>query len=60
MSDKEQVIVYVKTVKNYKPGISSDVRSYANDPFFVKKREEAIAYIKKVGLPPQFADRMPK
>ena len=31
--------------------VSSEVRSYANDPFFVKKAEEARAMIKRVGLP---------
>ena len=31
--------------------VSSEVRSYANDPFFVKKAEEAREMIKRVGLP---------
>jgi len=31
--------------------VSRKVRSYADDPFFVKKAEEAKATIKKIGLP---------
>jgi len=31
--------------------VSKSVRSYANDPFFVKKAEEARKTIEKVGLP---------
>jgi hypothetical protein len=31
--------------------VSSEVRSYANHPFFVKKAEEARETIKRVGLP---------
>jgi len=31
--------------------INSRVRSFAKDPYFVKKTEEAKATIKKVGLP---------
>lgn len=33
--------------------ISEHVKSYANDPFFVKKAEEARKTIEKVGLPKQ-------
>jgi len=33
-------------------GIVSDtVRSYANEPFFIKKAEEAAEALKRVGLP---------
>ena len=31
--------------------VSNEVRSYANDPFFVKKAEEARETIRRVGLP---------
>jgi len=31
--------------------VSKSVKSYANDPFFVKKAEEARKTIEKVGLP---------
>lgn len=31
--------------------VSSEVRSYANDPFFVKKAEEARKTLLRVGLP---------
>jgi len=31
--------------------VSDEVRSYANDPFFVKKAEEAKETIRRVGLP---------
>jgi hypothetical protein len=31
--------------------IKENIKSYANDPFFVKKANEAKEVIKKVGLP---------
>lgn len=31
--------------------VSDKVRSYANDPFFIKKAEEAKETLKRVGLP---------
>ena len=31
--------------------VSKSVKSYANDPFFVKKAEEARKTIERVGLP---------
>jgi len=31
--------------------VSDEVRSYANDPFFVKKAEQANVTLKRVGLP---------
>ena len=31
--------------------VSSEVRSYANDPFFVEKAEEARKTLLRVGLP---------
>jgi len=30
------------------------VKDYTNDPYFVKKREAASAFLKKVGLPESF------
>lgn len=33
----------------------SSVSDYANDPYFVKKREIASAFLKKVGLPESFS-----
>jgi hypothetical protein len=30
-------------------------KDYINDPYFVKKREIAITFLKKVGLPPTFS-----
>jgi hypothetical protein len=42
----------LKTIKGFGPGIvSSDVKSHANDPFFIKKLEEATQTIQRVGLP---------
>ncbi len=42
------------TIKGFGPGIvSNDVESHANDPFVVKKVEEAAQTIQRVGLPKQ-------
>ena len=42
----------LKTIKGFGPGIVSDnVKSHANDPFFIKKLEEATQTIQRVGLP---------
>ncbi|GAC1563417.1 MAG: hypothetical protein NVS3B13_38200 [Mucilaginibacter sp.] len=42
----------LKTIKGFGPGIVSDnVKSHANDPFFIKKLEEASQTIQRVGLP---------
>jgi len=44
----------LKTIKGFGPGIVSDnVKSHANDPFFIKKLEEATQTLKRVGLPDQ-------
>ncbi|MGY4539876.1 hypothetical protein [Mucilaginibacter gilvus] len=44
----------IKTIKGFGPGIVSDnVKSHANDPFFIKKLEEATQTLKRVGLPGQ-------
>ena len=44
----------LKTIKGFGPGIVSDnVKSHANDPFFIKKLEEATQTLKRVGLPGQ-------
>ena len=31
-----------------------NIRDYSNDPFFVKKREEAEKFLKRAGLPESF------
>lgn len=42
----------LRTIKGFGPGIVSDnVTSHANDPFFIKKLEEATQTIQRVGLP---------
>lgn len=44
----------LKTIKGFGPGIVSDnVKSHANEPFFIKKLEEATQTIQRVGLPGQ-------
>lgn len=40
---KKQTVPAVTVVKK--------MRNYDNDPFFVKKKEEAIAFLEKHGLP---------
>jgi hypothetical protein len=42
----------LKTIKGFGPGVVSDnVKSHANDPFFIKKLEEATQTLQRVGLP---------
>ncbi|EHQ26608.1 hypothetical protein [Mucilaginibacter paludis] len=42
----------LKTIKGFGPGIvSENVKSHANDPFFIKKLEEATQTLQRVGLP---------
>lgn len=42
------------TEKGYSGGVVSDhIKSYANEPYFVKKTEEAKETLKRVGLPGQ-------
>lgn len=43
-----------KDIKWKKPIISDSVKSYANDPFFIKKKNAAKELLEKVGLPPEF------
>ena len=31
--------------------VNKDLPDYSKDPFFVKKKEEAIAFLKKAGFP---------
>lgn len=38
--------------------ISDKVGNYENHPFFVKKTEEARAFIKKAGFPKEFGGRI--
>ena len=42
----------LKTIKGFGPGtVSNNVKSHANDPFFMKKLEEATQTLHRVGLP---------
>ena len=42
----------LKTIKGFGPGTVSDqVKSHSNDPFVLKKVEEATETIRRVGLP---------
>ena len=42
----------LKTIKGFGPGTVSDyVKSHANEPFFIKKLEEATQTLQRVGLP---------
>jgi hypothetical protein len=34
--------------------VDKNMKTHADDPFFIKKAEEASAFIKKNGLPPGF------
>jgi len=44
----------LKTIKGFGPGIVSDnVKSHVNEPFFIKKLEEATQTLQRVGLPSQ-------
>lgn len=40
--------------------IDKNRRDYNNDPYFVKKAEEASAFLKKHGLPEEVAERIKK
>jgi hypothetical protein len=44
-----------KGESNQKIVVSKAVKSYANDPFFIKKTKAATAFLNKHGLPPAFA-----
>ncbi len=37
--------------------VSSEVKDYSNDPFFVKKAEEAEAFLNKHGLPKELVKK---
>jgi len=40
------------TIKGFRAGnVSSNVKSHSNDPFVIKKVEEATETLKRVGLP---------
>ena len=44
----------LKTIKGFGPGIvSNNVKSHSNEPFFIKKLEEATQTLQRVGLPGQ-------
>lgn len=52
-----------KTRRKHKhlPGITVDpnMPDYSKDPFFIKKAEEARAFIERVGLPKEFETQEP-
>lgn len=37
--------------------VDKTMKDYANDPFFIKKREAALKLLKKTGLPDSFAKK---
>ena len=37
--------------------INDDLKKYKNDPFFLKKLDEANKLIARIGLPPEFYER---
>lgn len=48
-----------KTAKKKSTGITKvtsnkTIKDYTNDPYFVKKRETAAAFLRKAGLPESF------
>ena len=47
-SIKKKAISTIKVVDEKK------IRDYANDPFFIKKREQAEEFLKRTGLPESF------
>lgn len=47
-SIKKKAIGTIKVVESKK------IRDYANDPFFIKKREKAEEFLKRTGLPESF------
>ena len=49
----------MKSKSNFesKGKISKDVRSYSNDPYFIKKAIESKAFLEKHGFPQELLDR---
>ena len=45
------------TLRPEKFRISKDVKDYDDDPFLVKKAEEAQAFLKKIGLPSELMNK---
>jgi hypothetical protein len=43
-----------KTNSKAKEATDKTIRDYTNDPYFVKQREAASAFLKKAGLPESF------
>lgn len=43
-----------KTTITAKIMVAKDVKSYINDPFFIKKRAMGAAFLEEVGLPESF------
>ena len=44
-----------KLTSKSKATTDKTVKDYTNDPYFVKKREAASAFLKKAGLPDSFS-----
>jgi hypothetical protein len=46
-----------KTTRKKMAVVDKTKKDYANDPFFIKKRETALKVIKKAGLPDTFTKK---
>ncbi len=46
-----------RTTDKKKASVDKTMKDYANDPFFIKKREAALRLLKKTGLPSSFAKK---
>lgn len=44
---------YKKDKKKHTVTVDENMPDYGKDPYFIKKAEEAAAFIREVGLPPQ-------
>lgn len=49
-----KTITVKKQTSNALKGDPRAVQDYINDPYFVKKREIAVAFLREVGLPKSF------
>jgi hypothetical protein len=47
-------ITIKKQISKVKKLASGAAKDYINDPYFVKKREEAVVFLRKAGLPESF------
>jgi len=44
-----------KKISDVEPvAIDSDMKDYSKDPYFIKKHEQALAFLKKAGIPEDF------